>query len=218
MKILLLLISFNLCAYEHKLDCTKFVTACQIIRAHKQASVIYGTYIDITDKKAVILAHKLYKTAKKYHVPVNILTAIGFQESKFIQGLNNKTTGYRKPSTIEKDFLYIQCMEQYTDLDQETEEYTETQTACENKSKKLIIDKVFTDLSVMQIYQATIKSYNFDPDRLLSDIDYALDCAGIVLSDFKKMYGSKELDWYTRYNAGDPIKRKEYKKQIDRWM
>jgi hypothetical protein len=216
--IILFFISLNLPAYEHKLDCTKFVTACQLIRAHKQASIIYGTDIDISDKKAIWLANKLFKAAKRHKIPVNIFAAIGFQESKYIQGLNNKTTGYRHPSKIETEYLYIKCMESYPDIVPDTEEHNNIQSACESKSKKLIIDVVYTDLGVMQAYQKTIRLYDFDPDKLLVNMDYALDCAAIILSDFKKMYGQREIDWYTRYNAGDPIKRIEYKNNISRWL
>jgi soluble lytic murein transglycosylase-like protein len=70
------------------------------------------------------------------------------------------------------------------------------------------------DYGISQINIKTIHNFKFNKDRLLRDPDYAIHASFIVLSDFKRMYGRKDHEWFTRYNASKPSKRKRYKKKV----
>jgi hypothetical protein len=43
------------------------------------------------------------------------------------------------------------------------------------------------------------------------DLEYSVKAGAIVLADFKRMYGEKEKDFWTRYNTSHPEKRQKYK-------
>lgn len=58
------------------------------------------------------------------------------------------------------------------------------------------------DYSIGQINIKTINRYKFDKDRLLYDLDYAVECSAKVLSDLKKRYSHREKDYWCRYNVG----------------
>lgn len=74
------------------------------------------------------------------------------------------------------------------------------------------------DYGIAQINKNTIKSFNFDKNKLLTDLEYSVKAGAIVLSDIKKIYGEKEEDFWTRYNASNPIKREKYKKLVTRYL
>lgn len=78
---------------------------------------------------------------------------------------------------------------------------------------------IYSDFGIGQIYVGTIERYGFDVNRLTQDLDYSVEAAAIVLSDFKRKYKKKEpFNWYTRYNASSKIKRQIYKKLIERYL
>ncbi len=77
---------------------------------------------------------------------------------------------------------------------------------------------VAIDFGIGQINHRTIKSFKFDQDRLLSDLEYSVEAAAIVLADFKRMYGSREEDYWSRYNSGVKSKREAYKVLVARYM
>lgn len=79
-------------------------------------------------------------------------------------------------------------------------------------------DCVVVDYGIGQINHKTIKNFNFDQKKLLSDIEYSIEAAAIVLADFKRMYGKKEVEYWTRYNSSNPTARHTYKKLVARYM
>lgn len=79
-------------------------------------------------------------------------------------------------------------------------------------------DCVVVDYGIGQINHKTIKNFNFDEKKLLSDVEYSIEAAAIVLADFKRMYGKKEVDFWTRYNSSNPTARHAYKKLVARYM
>lgn len=79
-------------------------------------------------------------------------------------------------------------------------------------------DCVVMDYGIGQINHKTIKHFGFDETRLLSDLEYSVEAAAIVLADFKRMYGQKEKEYWTRYNASTPSKREKYRMLVARYM
>ena len=84
-------------------------------------------------------------------------------------------------------------------------------------------DCVAVDFGIGQINQKTIKSFNFDQKKLLSDLTYSVEAAAVVLADFKRMF-PKDPQFWTRYNAGvknTPIVKKNrevYRQLVARYM
>jgi hypothetical protein len=63
-----------------------------------------------------------------------------------------------------------------------------------------------------------MKRFKLDKDRLLNDLDYSISASAMILADFKRMYGKRESQYWTRYNSGTPSKRETYKKLVSRFM
>lgn len=74
------------------------------------------------------------------------------------------------------------------------------------------------DYGLSQINIKTAKAFNFDINRLLVDMEYSVEAGLIVLADFKKRYGHKEIDFWTRYNSSNKQKRTMYKKLVVGYM
>jgi soluble lytic murein transglycosylase-like protein len=74
------------------------------------------------------------------------------------------------------------------------------------------------DYGIGQINKKTIKNFKFDQTRILTDVEYSVEAAAIVLADFKRMYGKREAQYWTRYNASDKTKRQVYGKLVARYM
>jgi len=79
-------------------------------------------------------------------------------------------------------------------------------------------DCVAVDFGIGQINHKTIKNFKFDQKKLLSDLTYSVEAAAIVLADFKRMYGSKDKTYWTRYNASNPQKREVYRQLVARYL
>lgn len=79
-------------------------------------------------------------------------------------------------------------------------------------------DCVIVDFGIGQINHTTIRNFKFDRTKLLSDLVYSIEASAIVLSDFKRMYGHKEKDFWTRYNSSTVSKRLIYKKMVSRYL
>lgn len=59
------------------------------------------------------------------------------------------------------------------------------------------------DYGIGQINLKTIRGYNFDRLRLLTDVGYSVRAAAEVLSDFRRYFKQQEVnDWPGRYNIG----------------
>lgn len=79
-------------------------------------------------------------------------------------------------------------------------------------------DCVVVDLGIGQINHKTVVNFKFDQNKLMSDLNYSVEAAAIVLADFKRMYGKKEIEYWTRYNASDKDKRQVYKNLVARYF
>jgi len=77
---------------------------------------------------------------------------------------------------------------------------------------------IIQDYGVGQINYKTIEYLKLDKKRLTTDLSYSVDAAAKVLSNFKKMYGHKEIDFWTRYNSSNKNKRLVYKRLVERYM
>lgn len=74
------------------------------------------------------------------------------------------------------------------------------------------------DYGIAQINHKTAENFNFDVEKLLTDLEYSVNAGAIVLADFKRMYGHKEDDFWTRYNSSKPEKREVYKQLVMRFL
>lgn len=63
-------------------------------------------------------------------------------------------------------------------------------------------DCIAIDFGIGQINHKTIKSHGFDRQKLMSDLEYSVEAAAKVLSDFKSFKKSEPDMWWTRYNCG----------------
>lgn len=79
-------------------------------------------------------------------------------------------------------------------------------------------DCIIVDFGIGQINHKTIKAFKFDRNKLLTDLSYSIEASAKVLADFKRMYGHKESDYWSRYNASTPSKRLVYKRLVARYM
>lgn len=81
---------------------------------------------------------------------------------------------------------------------------------------------VSTDFSIAQIHIRTAFRYNFSINRLLTDLNYAINAGAIVLSGMKR-YSNLNKDWWTRYNCGTKGTTKRttcqiYKRLVGRYL
>lgn len=64
-------------------------------------------------------------------------------------------------------------------------------------------DCIIDDYGIGQINHKTIKAFNFDQQKLLTDLTYSVEASAKVLADFKRIYYKSEPDtWWSRYNCG----------------
>lgn len=80
------------------------------------------------------------------------------------------------------------------------------------------VNKQSKDFGIAQINWRTVERYGFDKKRLLTDLEYSVKAGAIVLADFKRMYGKREKNYWSRYNSSDDEKRKEYEILVARYM
>lgn len=79
------------------------------------------------------------------------------------------------------------------------------------------------DYGISQINCRTVKLYNFDKQKLLTDLRYSVKAGAMVLSDLKKSF-RHELDYWCRYNVGTRPKHRiqnsceVYKNLVMRYM
>lgn len=90
--------------------------------------------------------------------------------------------------------------------------------AQECRYKLNCINTTTLDYSIGQINIRTIKAFKMDKKRLMTDLEYAVEMSVVVLADFKRMYGKKEPDWFTRYNSSNFEKRKKYGQLIAKFL
>ena len=90
--------------------------------------------------------------------------------------------------------------------------------AQESRYRLGAINHVSKDYGIAQINHKTVEAFGFDKEKLLTDLEYSVKAGAIVLSDIKKRYGHREVDYWTRYNSSKPSKREVYKKLVMRFM
>jgi len=184
------------------ISCDKHPTYCQIIKNRTDAK---GN-ININKTYALQISNLIHNAAKRYDIPSDLYTAILMQESRYALKAKGCHKGLRKLSEIEKEYFLNKCAEEM-DID-----------ICKEEIPILIEDKVCADFGMSQIHYQTIKRYSIDFNRLTTDVKYSIEAGAKVLSDFKKRYGHKEKDWWTRYNANNNIKRDIYKQLVERFL
>lgn len=74
------------------------------------------------------------------------------------------------------------------------------------------------DYGIAQINHKTIESFGFDKQRLLTDLEYSVKAGAIVLADFKRMYGKREKNYWSRYNSSNKDKRQEYEILVAKFL
>lgn len=57
--------------------------------------------------------------------------------------------------------------------------------------------------------------FDIDQKRILHDVDYSVYISVKVLADYKKRYGAKELNWFTRYHSNKPELRFVYMQRLN---
>lgn len=188
-------------------NCNKHPIFCQIKKNNSR----------INKKYAMKLSNLIYKASRKYHISPRIFTAILAQESQYSlsakgchYGFRQETplelksrcesTGFVKGSPYMSDYGYASCL------------------ADGKLNPEMIKSKVCSDFGIGQIYYKTAASYGFDINRLTTDLSYSVFSAAKVLSDFKRRYEAKEVNWWTRYNASSKTKREIYRQLVTRFM
>lgn len=74
------------------------------------------------------------------------------------------------------------------------------------------------DYSIGQINIKTVIAFKLNKKRLLEDLEYSVDSSAMILANFKRMYGKKEKNWWTRYNSSNSFKRAQYEQLVSRFM
>lgn len=77
---------------------------------------------------------------------------------------------------------------------------------------------IIVDFGLTQINWRNVERYGFDVDRLTSDMVYSLEAGAIILADFKRRYGKREKNFWSRYHASNNIRRSEYEKLVRRYL
>lgn len=78
-------------------------------------------------------------------------------------------------------------------------------------------EKCTGDYGIGQINGRVWKeALNLDTKKLKTDPKYAIMMTAKILANYKKRYGNKELNWYTRYHSGTPSKRADYQARLNK--
>ena len=145
----------------------------------------------LDDSFAMKLSNAIYKSTKRHNLRPIVYTAILAQESLYDVKAVNCTKGFREAYPGE---VNIQVYPYYRE------------------------GKVCTDFGISQIHWKTVKSYQFDTKRLVTDVEYAVEAGARVLGDMKKRYYPDEDDYWTRYNSSKKTRRDIYKLLVERFM
>ncbi len=86
------------------------------------------------------------------------------------------------------------------------------------KEGKMVETTVCFDFGIGQINWKNVKNRKWDIVRLMSDYDYSVESAAIVLSEFKNRFKKWDETYWTRYNARNTIKRELYRKLVERYL
>jgi hypothetical protein len=191
---------------KSRINCDKHPIYCQIKKNHPK----------LDRKYAMKLSNIIYKKVRKYHIPPRIFVAILMQESRYQLGATGCHGGYRKLTNIEFETEIDKCTDGTWKARGNPLVFDHQK--CMDSIPKLVESKVCTDFGIGQIYYKTAKRYKFNTELLLTDLEYSIDASARVLSDFQHRYESREIDWWTRYNARSPRKRLVYKTLVSEYL
>lgn len=149
------------------------------------------------------LSNEIYKATKGRNkvcsVDPHLVTAIFAQESGYSLKARNCVKGWRGESYAEK---FSRCR---------------MQKECGPDIKQFIEDRVCSDYGIGQINYRNIIKLKMDVQRLATDLTYSVRNSVKILCNFKRRYGKKDINWWSRYNARNKIKRREYTKLVERY-
>lgn len=134
---------------------------------------------------AMKLSNLIHKYSRLYKIPADIYTAILMQESRYVLGAKNCKRGIRFKTPDELK----------TDMDKDESKFSTKRITPYVKSK------VCSDLGIAQIRLETAESYNFDVNKLLTDLEYSVNAGAKVFKWFVKTYPTIE-EAVKRYNVG----------------
>lgn len=189
-------------AYEKNRDCSKHPIYCQIIANKPTVKRSY----------AFKLSNVIHNNTRKYKINPMIFTAILAQESMYEVSAKNCTTGILEKTKPEFD-IFKTCMKfGKIGSDKFVKCMYEHQSYLNSKIR------ICTDFGIGQIWYKTADSYDFDFDKLTSNMEYSVEAAAIVLEYFKNRYSHKEKTWWTRYNANNSTARLKYRQLVERFI
>ncbi len=181
-------------------------------RSEETKNPIYTRLLQLQpslDKKlAKDISNEIYRCHKSIGIDKFLLTAIYNQESQINYKAKNCLKGILEKGALEEILDIVQSnMRRPINRDKLKQEL------------KHIPFTVCFDLGIGQINVNTALRHEqcSDLKRLITDYKYNISCSCKVLESFKKAYGSKEDDWWTRYNAGNSEKREIYKQLVLRY-
>ena len=90
--------------------------------------------------------------------------------------------------------------------------------AQESRYTLTAVNRRSNEYGIAQINHRTIESFGFDKQRLLTDLEYSVKAGAIVLADFKRMYGKREKNYWSRYNSSNKDKRQEYEILVAKFL
>lgn len=157
---------------------------------------------------AMSISDEIYKCHKRTGIDKFIMTAIYNQESSINYKAKNCLKGILENGALDE---IIGIVKSNTHLLFNEKRLREDLTH--------IPLKVCFDLGIGQINVNTALRHPQckDLQRLLTDHIYNISCSCEVLASFKKKYGKKEKNWWTRYNASNPEKREIYRQLVMRY-
>jgi hypothetical protein len=84
-----------------------------------------------------------------------------------------------------------------------------------NEYKKV---RVGSDFCMMQIHLININKMDLKVDKLLNSPSYCIEAGAKILSRYKGLYGKKDKNWWTHYNAKTKAKQKIYFNKVTRHL
>ena len=82
---------------------------------------------------------------------------------------------------------------------------------------KYVPMEIETDFCMMQIHYRNVEIMKLDLKKLQSDYDYCISIGAKILASFKRLEKQGEENWWSRYNARSPYKRKIYESLVNRY-
>lgn len=84
--------------------------------------------------------------------------------------------------------------------------------------RRIEIREICVDFGIAQINYRNVGKLKLDVFKMLEDLDYTVEQGAKILKNFQNKYSSKDISWWSRYNAKSKIKRELYKKLVERYL